>query len=173
MRRVVLTGAECSGKTSLARALSGYYGEPWSPEFVRDYVDNLDRELATEDLEPIAKGQLALEDSALDRANRFILHDTNLLSSIIYANYYFGQQIAWLNDAFLARDYALYLLCSPEGIDWQAEPGQRDSPGARAKLYAIFKESLQRLKLPYVSLEGSQDARFGQAILEIDKCTRS
>lgn len=169
MIRIVLTGAECTGKTSLASALSGYYGEPWTMEYVRQYVDEVGRGLMPEDVEPIARGQLALEDSALGRAERFILHDTNLLSTILYSNHYFGIQMNWLNDEFLRRDYALYLLCSPEGIEWTPEPGQRDSPEARTVLYKKFKESLQRLQLPYVSLRGTRDARFGQAVYEIDR----
>jgi nicotinamide riboside kinase len=169
MIRVVLTGAECTGKSTLAAALSGYYGEPWTPEYVRQYVDELDRELCSEDIEAIANGQLAQEDQALGLAKRLILHDTNLLSNILYANHYFGKQLNWLNDTFLSRDYTLYLLCSPDGIDWEADPGQRDSPEAREVLYQKFKESLQRLQLPHITLEGSQEARFGEAVLAIDR----
>lgn len=173
MIRVVLTGAECTGKTSLAAALSGYYGEPWTAEYVRQYVQNLDRELTREDLDPIAEGQLAAEDHALELANRLILHDTNLLSSILYANHYFGEQLDWANECFLSRDYALYLLCSPEGIEWQADPGQRESAAARAELQEIFKDSLRRLDLPYVELTGNQETRFGEAVLAIDKVLKN
>ncbi|MFU8848236.1 MAG: AAA family ATPase [Opitutales bacterium] len=169
MIRIALTGAECTGKTTLAKALSGYYGEPWTPEFVRQYVESLDRELAHEDLDPIARGQLATEDRALKQAKRLILHDTNLLSTILYANHYFGAQLEWVNEQFLSRDYALYLLCAPEGIEWQADPGQRESPAARNELHGAFKESLQKLDLPYLELTGSQEARFGQAVLAIDR----
>lgn len=168
MKRIVLTGAECTGKSTLAQALSGYYGEPWTTEFVREYVNPLDRELTREDLEPIAKGQIATEDANLSKAKRFVLHDTNLLSSIIYANHYFGEVIDWVNEAFLARDYTLYLLCTPHGIDWQDDPGQRDSPAARTELQAKFKESLDALQLPYVELSGDATERFGEAIQAID-----
>jgi len=169
MKRIVLTGAECTGKTSLAAALSAYYGEPWTAEFVRQYVDTLDRELTREDLEPIARGQLALEDHGMEEADRLILHDTNLLSSILYANHYFGEQLDWVNEQFLSRDYALYLLCSPEGIDWRADPGQRESAAARAELHTKFKESLDRLELPYIELTGDKEARFGEAAVMIDR----
>lgn len=169
MIRIVLTGAECTGKTSLAKALSGYYGEPWTGEFVRQYVDTLDRELRREDLDPIARGQLETEDRALDQAEQLILHDTNLLSSILYANHYFGEQLEWANEHFLSRDYALYLLCSPDGIEWQPDPGQRESPTVRAELHKKFQESLGRLRLPHVELTGSQEERFGEAVLAIDK----
>lgn len=169
MIRIVLTGAECTGKTTLAAALSGYYGEPWTAEFVRQYVDGLNRELHPDDVEPIARGQLALEDGELHRAKRLILHDTNLLSTILYANHYYGTQLDWLNECFLRRHYTLYLLCAPEGIPWQPDPGQRDGPAVRATLHETFKESLQRLNLPFCELKGTADLRFGQAILEIDR----
>lgn len=169
MKRIVLTGAECTGKSTLAQALSGYYGEPWTGEFVRGYVQQLDRELTAEDLEPIFRGQLAIEDASQQKASRLILHDTNLLSSIIYANHYFETTCDWVNDAFLERDYALYLLCSPEGIRWKADPGQRDSPSARTDLHSKFKESLDKLQLPYIELSGDETIRFGEAIKAIDE----
>ncbi|MDQ8194472.1 ATP-binding protein [Coraliomargarita sp. SDUM461004] len=168
MKRIVLTGAECTGKSTLTQALSGYYGEPWTPEYVREYVNQITRELSSEDLELIAKGQLASEDANLGAAKQFILHDTNLLSSIIYANHYFGTVIDWVNEAFLQRDYTLYLLCTPQDIEWQNDPGQRDSPAAREQLQAKFKETLDQLKLPYQELKGDSTARFSEAIQVID-----
>jgi NadR type nicotinamide-nucleotide adenylyltransferase len=167
MKRIVLIGAESTGKSTLAQALSGYYGEPWTAEYVRYYVDRIGRELNESDLEPIAIGQLAQEDCYLKMACRLILHDTNILSSIIYANYYFGRSIEWVNDDFLNRSYDLYLLCLPD-IPWVPDPGQRESPQARAKLHQHFKDGLDQLQLPYITLSGSQTARFGEAIQAID-----
>lgn len=167
MKRIVLTGAESTGKSTLASALSGYYGEPWTHEFVRQYVDDLDRELCVEDLEAIAKGQFTLEDHALPQAKRFILHDTNILSSIIYANYYFETVLDWVNDAFLARDYSLYLLCMPD-IPWVADEGQREGPEVRDRLHQLFKSALDELGLRYVEISGNETERFGAAIQAID-----
>ncbi len=167
MKRIVLTGAESTGKSTLARALSDHYGEPSTQEYVRDYVDALDRELNATDLEPIARGQIEQEDHALSEAKRLILHDTNLLSSIIYADYYFETVIDWVNEVFFARDYSLYLLCMPD-IPWQADEGQRESPEARDTLHQIFKETLDRLKLPYVEIRGNGPQRFNEAIKAID-----
>lgn len=168
MKRIVLTGAECTGKSTLASALSGYYGEPWTPEYVRGYVNEINRELTASDLGPIAKGQIQTEDTYLSEAKRLILHDTNLLSSIIYANHYYGATLEWVNERFLERDYTLYLLCSPQGIDWEADPGQRDSPEARTRLQSKFKDSLDKLQLPYLELTGDTTLRFGEAIKAID-----
>ena len=168
MKRIVLTGAECTGKSTLAKALSDYYGEPWTTEFVRSYVDQLDRELIQADLEEIFYGQIAAEDAGWAKSKRFVIHDTNLLSSIIYANNYFETTSDWVKEAFLKRDYTLYLLCSPDGIDWEDDFGQRDSPSAREKLHSMFKESLEKLKLPYLQLNGDEPLRLKKAIKAIN-----
>ncbi|MEM1223024.1 MAG: ATP-binding protein [Verrucomicrobiota bacterium] len=168
MKRIVITGAECTGKSTLAQALSGYYGEPWTAEFVRNYVDQTDHELKMEDLEPIARGQLALEDESLSKANRFVIHDTNLLSSIIYANHYFNTVIDWVNDEFVSREYNLYLFCQPD-IPWKADSKQRESAESRAQLHNIFKASIERLKLPCVEIAGDKLKRFGLAVSAIDE----
>jgi nicotinamide riboside kinase len=167
--RIVVTGAECTGKTTLTRALSGYFGEPWSAEFVRGYVADLDRPLCEDDLEPIARGQLQLEDSSADKAKRLVLHDTNLLSSILYANAYFHKTLDWVNEAFLGRDYALYLLCLDEGIPWEKDGPQRDSPAARERLQETFKTSLEDMGLPFITLGGAPELRFGLAVKAVEE----
>lgn len=167
-KRIVITGAECTGKSTLAQALSGYYGEPWTPEYVRGYVDQIQRDLTADDLPEIFAGQLATEDASLAKAERFVIHDTNLLSSVLYANHYFGHTDELNNERFLARNYTFYLLCSPEGIEWQPDPGQRDSPAARDALHANFKESLNRLQLPYLELTGDATVRVSEAIRAVD-----
>ena len=169
--RIVITGAECTGKTTLARALSGYFGEPWTGEFVRDYAAQLDRPLAEADLEPIGRGQLEREDLGAARARRFVFHDTNLLSSILYAKHYFDTEIEWLNDAFLARDYALYLLCLPD-FPWAPDPGQREGADTRAKLQGKFRQSLERLELPFVEIGGSPEKRLNTAARTLEERTR-
>ncbi|NBB80103.1 MAG: AAA family ATPase [Verrucomicrobia bacterium] len=168
MKRIVITGAECTGKSTLAQALSGYYGEPWTPEFVRAYVEQVQREIEAVDLPEIFAGQLALEDAALENADRCIFHDTNLLSSILYANHYFGHRKDTEQTRFLERDYALYLLCSPRGIEWAADPGQRDSPQARDTLQGKFKAVLDQLALPYIELHGDLSARMSTAVRAVD-----
>ena len=168
MIRVVLTGAECTGKTTLAKALSSYYSEPWTDEYARTYAEAIQRPLTGEDVEPIARGQLAHEDSILDEARQFTLHDTNLLSTIIYAKHYYALDLEWLNNTFLRRDYALYLFTAPNGIEWEADTGQRESAEGRETLHQKFRRNLFRLQLPTMELRGSQEERFNEAIQAID-----
>jgi nicotinamide riboside kinase len=60
---VCLIGPECTGKTTLAERLSVLFGAPWVPEFAREYALLVARPLTVDDVEPIARGQMALEDA--------------------------------------------------------------------------------------------------------------
>ncbi|MEN8661217.1 MAG: ATP-binding protein [Lentimonas sp.] len=168
MKRIVLTGAESTGKSTLATALSRYYGEPWTTEYVRRYVDEVQRELTIDDLEPIALGQLNIEDASVDNVKRLVLHDTNIFSSILYAKHYFNTTLDWVNERFLERDYSLYLLCMPD-IPWVADEGQREGPKVRMQLHELFKEGLDKLQLPYVEISGHETERLAMAVSAIDR----
>ena len=82
MLRVVITGAESTGKSTLTKQLADYFKAPFTDEFVRTYATNLNRPILADDLEPIFKGQLNLEQSACSKEPELIFHDTNLLSRI-------------------------------------------------------------------------------------------
>lgn len=159
--RVVLIGAESTGKSTLADALADATGLPRTTEFVRTYAERLHRPLTEADLEPIARGQLAEEDRHGDVPT--VLHDTNLLSTLIYARHYFDVEQRWLEDTFAARDYAVYLFCQPD-IPWVADPGQREGPQERARLHAIFGAELERRRLPVVPIEGDPATRLRTAL---------
>lgn len=167
IHRIVITGAESTGKTTLARVLAAHYDEPCSHEFVREYVNNINRPLQKEDLQTIANGQFMEEDSKLEQARKLIIHDTNILSSIIYSEHYFQTQIEWVNERFDSYSYSLYLLCLPD-IPWQADPGQREGPQDRQKLHDIFKAQLTARKLPHIEIGGLLLERKMQAIKSID-----
>lgn len=167
MKRIVLTGAESTGKSTLAKALAKQYGAPVSHEFVRSYVDQLDRELNIDDLQTIASGQLACEQEAVSQASTIVFHDTNILSSIIYAAHYFDQSIATADQALDAAPYTHYLLCETD-IPWEADDGQRESPETRDHLQDIFRTQLKQRMLPYTTISGTLDERIRQATQVID-----
>lgn len=168
MKRIVITGAECTGKSTLAQALSLHYREPKTDEYVRSYVNQIGRQLIHDDLDQIVCGQLSCEDSALGKAKRMVFHDTNLLSSIIYAEHYFKAKTSLADGAFHSREYSLYLLCLPDGIDWKKDSGQRDSPLARLCLHKKFKENLDLMMLPYVEISGDKTTRLSTSIKAIN-----
>ncbi|MEM9160350.1 MAG: ATP-binding protein [Verrucomicrobiota bacterium] len=159
MSRVVFIGAECTGKSSLTAEIAARFDEPFSREYVRDYAERLDREIREEDLEPIARGQLSHEDEALKKASVFVFHDTNILSSILYARHYFGKRYAWVDRFFEERVYDHYFICQPD-IPWVEDPGQRVSSEERDELHLRFKQILEDYGIPAVPVEGTLAERI-------------
>jgi NadR type nicotinamide-nucleotide adenylyltransferase len=168
MKRIVITGAESTGKTTLTRELANYFTAPYSNEYVRKYASEINREITTKDIEPIARGQLAIEECAEAQSqNGWVLHDTNLLSTQIYSAHYFNSEIGWLKDVLKSRTYAHYLLCMPD-IPWVEDLGQRESPEARDTLHEKFLATLRIKNLPFTCISGDRDARLIKAIQTIE-----
>ena len=86
--KIVLFGPESTGKTTLAKQLSAYFNTEWVPEYMRTYLqekwDKNAEKISKEDLLPIAKGQIALENKRSKNADNFLFCDTNLLELQVY-----------------------------------------------------------------------------------------
>ncbi len=168
MRRVVLTGSECTGKTVLAEELARRFGCPWVPEHSRDYADLKGAPLGPEDVEPIARGHLASEDQARRLAGALLLLDTDLLSTLVYARHYYGACPAWVEQAARERRADLYLLMHPD-IPWQPD-GVRDRGDRREEMHTLFEAALLDLGCPVVDVRGDWDERHAaaeQAVAEL------
>jgi len=149
MLKSIITGPECSGKTTLCKALSKHFNIPFAKEFARSYIDNLDRSYIVSDLLPIAKGQLKSEIGSQ-------LLDTDLITIKIWSEYKYGSCDEWILTQIEKQksEKRFYLLCKPD-IPWQADK-QRESPNDREKLFEIYKKELESLGQNYFIVEGEQ-----------------
>lgn len=165
MMHVVLTGSESVGKTTLAGQLGAHFGALVVPEFVREYAETKGEPLDFRDHGPIAKGQMALEDrftaQAAARDDALLIHDTDLLSTIVYCHHYFGRCPAFIEEAAVARRPTQYLLLDID-VPWISD-GMRDRGDQRNALQQLFVDTLQRLEAPYTVVSGVWSARFQQA----------
>ena len=166
-RRVVVTGSESTGKTTLAKALADHYRVPWVPEFAREYAAARGGQVSAADLEPIARGQLGLEARFREAAgsSRLIL-DTDLLSTWIYALHYYGSPLGWIDEQLRTAPTDLYLLCETD-LPWVADP-VRDPVQQREAIQALFLGELVRRGLPFERVRGSGSQRLAAAIRAID-----
>ena len=175
MKRVVLIGSECTGKTTLARQLAEYYDVEWVPEFVREYAARKPGALVFDDHAPIAHGQIALEDEyrtrALEANAPLLLQDTDLLSTAIYCAHYYGKCPVWITDAAKGRRPDLYLLLDID-IPWTADP-VRDRGHMRKEMQALFREGVEQSGVPFIRVSGDRDARFEKARAAIDDLLNS
>jgi NadR type nicotinamide-nucleotide adenylyltransferase len=164
---VVVTGSECTGKTTLAAELAAHFASPWSGEFARAYVDRVARSLDDRDVEPIARGQAGGEDAASAGAAGLLIKDTDLLSTVVYSRYYYGACPAWIETSSVERRGDLYLLLHPD-VPWVADGLQRDRPGEREHLHGLFREALDRAGARVVDITGSWDERRVRAFAAVE-----
>jgi HTH-type transcriptional regulator, transcriptional repressor of NAD biosynthesis genes len=161
VRRHILLGGPSTGKTTLAAALSERLGEPWCPEYGREYwfERQVDHRLTMEDLETIAREQAALERRTAFAAKRLLLADTCPLTTLAYARYYYGRVSPALErtvDDYLRLPRS-YWLCGDD-IPFEDTP-DRSGPPSRAALQALNAEELDARGLSYRILRGPLERR--------------
>lgn len=167
-RRVVVTGSESTGKTTLTEELAEYFDCPCSPEGARLYVEQHNRPLTVNDVDPIASLQAELEDAAIRKAHGLVIHDTDLVSTLVYARHYYGTSPEWIVRAASERAADLYLLCDID-LPWVSDGFQRDSGSAeqRREIHEKFVEAMTRARLHWTLIQGSGDKRLEQAVRTI------
>lgn len=166
-RDVVLIGPESSGKTTLAAALAAHFATSWVPEAARRFVETDPTPLSAATVDPIARLSMALDDAARASAPALLVHDTDLVSTVVYARHYYGSCPAWIMEEARRRRADLYLLCLPD-LPWEAD-GIRDRPGARHELFAAFREALEALDAAYTIIGGTGVARETAAIAAVTR----
>ena len=149
MLKIIVTGPESSGKTTLCKALSKHFNLPFSKEFAREYLDLLNRDYNQNDLLKIAKGQLKSEQNTQ-------LLDTDLITIKIWSKYKYGNCEKWILDEIEKQksENRFYLLCKSD-IPWQAD-AQRENPHEREELFKIYKKELENLGHNYFIVEGEE-----------------
>ncbi len=167
LARVVLTGSESVGKTTLAVQLASHFGVLCVPEFVREYAATLDRPLDFRDHGPIAVGQTAREDEIIARASRLLIQDTDLLSTVVYCHHYFGRCPAFIEEAAILRRPALYLLLDID-VPWVADD-VRDRGDRREEVQQLFESTLHRFGATFTRIHGDWSTRFTRATEAIDQ----
>ena len=158
MIKIIVTGPESSGKTTLCKALSKYFNLPFSKEYAREYLDALSRNYNQDDLLKMAKGQLQAE-------NRMQLLDTDLITFKIWSEYKYGSCDKWILNQIKKQESKkrFYLLCKPD-IPWEKD-SQRENPNDRENLFKVYKKEIGSLGREYFIVEGEN--RTENSISEI------
>ncbi len=164
MLKIIITGSESSGKTTLCKALSKHFKIPYTEEYAREYLNNLGREYKKEDLKEIAKKQLENEQT-INKKNQLSLYDTDLITIKVWSEYKYGNCDKWILDQIEKQksENRYYLLCRPD-IPWEADP-LRESPIDRDTLFGIHKREIKELEHEYLIIEGEN--RFKNSISKI------
>jgi HTH-type transcriptional regulator, transcriptional repressor of NAD biosynthesis genes len=175
-RRVVLVGAESTGKSTLARDLADHLGEVWVPEHGRTYCDGhlhlRDQAWTSAEFRHIARVQTEMIDTLARRSQTgLVLADTDALVTAVWHQRYRGHDDPELEALATARVPALYLLCAPD-LPW-VQDGTRESRAHRLAMHDELVRRTLRSGAEVVEIAGHGRARLDAAltaIAEIPAC---
>ena len=164
MRQAGLLGAECTGKTSVAAALTAELGAFHVPEALRAFVETRGRVPAVEDQAGILSEQRAgVQMAHLDHPDSLIICDPLALMTAIYSIAYFDDSSLLADAIEDARTYDLIWWCRPD-LPWTPDGNQRDGEERRSQVDALIGHIVTESGLTVVELNGSIDTRIREAI---------
>lgn len=166
--KIVLTGPESVGKTTLSKQLAEHFKTTWVPEYAREYCQVHGNENLTDrDFSHIAGGQLLIEDEMAEQANGLLICDTDLITTEVWAHYFLEKCPKWIQEVNGSRPYDLFLLLSPD-IPWVGDE-LRHFEQSRHEFFNKLKNLLEERNMPYEIIAGSFEQRFEQAVRHIEE----
>ncbi len=179
VKKIVILGPESTGKSTLCNQLAAHYDTSWCREYAREYLLEHGTDYNYDDLLTIAKGQIKLEDIAIEnvrsmkeedsKASSFLFIDTNMYVMKVWCEFVFNDCHEWIIDQIIKRKYDVYLLCNTD-LPWVKDE-LREYPDleTREKLYNIYKDSMINQDVPWVDITGNYEERFEKARKAVDK----
>ena len=168
IRRIIITGAESTGKSTLAKQLADYYQTVYMPEYARTYIESLNRKYTYEDVEHIAEMQIKAEQAFLLKANNILFIDTGLIVTKIWFQEVFHKYPEWLDEAILETLPDFYLICNID-LPWKKDPVRENGTRERREyLMNRYIEEIKKYRVDYAIVSGTGNLRVQNAIKLID-----
>ena len=169
--KVAIIGPESTGKSTLCELLAQHYNTQWCPEFAREFLLTHGTDYTYDDLQYIAKGQLAMEDEYINttKGSPLLFIDTEMYVIKVWCEFVFGKCHRWVLDQIIERKYDLYLLCNTD-LPWVKDE-LREYPDlkTRDRLYYIYKDIMINQSTPWVDISGDHDERLQKAIKAVNQ----
>lgn len=121
-RRVLITGTESCGKTTLTKYLGKIYNTAWTEKeygryYSAEHLGGNEDLFTSDDFTNIAWEQRKLDNQALKRANRIVFLDTDAVVTQYYHHAYLGDYSEHLFQSYKPNKYDVVLLMKPD-VKW-------------------------------------------------------
>ena len=163
-RFIAITGPECSGKTTLSKALADELMIPWVPEYAREFLEGLNREYFQTDLDKIAAEQERIwKEVAATKDHAWIIKDSDQTVMRVWSEVKYGESSPQLLKLWEREENALHVLCRPD-MEWQYDE-LRENPFDREELFELYHMTLKASGRRFIVVEGKVEKRV-QSVLE-------
>jgi NadR type nicotinamide-nucleotide adenylyltransferase len=164
LKKIVVIGPESTGKSTLSKALAKQLNTVWVPEYARTYLEQLEHEYQYEDLLTIAKGQIATEDELAQKADKYLICDTDLYVIKVWSEHKYGKTDAFILETIAQREYDAYILCDID-MPWDEDPlREHPEPQMRRYFYYMYLDIIVESGKPFIIVRGSEKERLAQAL---------
>jgi len=164
--KIVVTGAESTGKTTLAKSLAQYFNCPLRIEYSRVYLETMNGAYEQSDILHIARQQFQLEQKIIKIKPSLLICDTDNLVLKIWSEFKYGICDPWINGKIETTEVDLYILPHYD-IPYEPDP-LREHPDQRHILFQLYHDMLIQHKLTHFVVEGDPDARLNQSLDRIN-----
>jgi NadR type nicotinamide-nucleotide adenylyltransferase len=165
--RIVLTGPECTGKSTLAVQLAQHFNTLCIPEYAREYIGSLSRPYNYDDVVHIAGTQVKQLKEYSKGAGRILFLDTFLIITKVWFDLVFKRRPYWIDKELSEHTVDFYLLCDTD-IPWVADPVRENGGERREYLLELYKKELADFGCEFGIVQGSGDERLKNAIALVD-----
>jgi len=161
--KVVITGAESTGKSTLAIQLAEYFNTNYLPEYAREYIERLNRPYNYNDVEKIAIKQIELEQKFLKKANKILFVDTSLFITKNWFEIVYNQKPEWFEKKLVENIADFYLLCNND-LEWIPDNVRENGGEKRNFLFEKYKTDLEKYNANFEIVKSSGKVRFLNAV---------
>jgi HTH-type transcriptional repressor of NAD biosynthesis genes len=171
--RIVVVGAESTGTTTLAKALSEHYKTVCVPEYGRTYTEQKyargKEGWHSGEFHHIAKTQNELEDMYAKNANRLLICDTDSFATMLWCKRYCFKLPYTLVDFVKETNHNKYYIVTKDDIPFvQDEKGTRDGEHIRHDMHKQFIRMLECNNKRFIVVDGDMENRLRQSIKFIE-----
>ena len=163
--KIVITGPECSGKTTLFHTLAAELAIPAVPELTVPYLRLRNGQYNVNDLEQLCVLQNQVRQTLAAIGHNIILFDTSYLVLKVWSWYRYRMVPQGIEYAFAKVDKTHYLLCQP--LQTYQPDLLRENPHDRWALYHLYLKDLWSQGKSYSILRGTQEERLSTAMASI------
>ncbi len=167
IKRIIITGPESTGKSTLAEALAAHYQTTWIAEYARTYIEKLNRPYTYADIVFIAEYQVEQLNKIYRQAREFVFFDTGLILTKVWFEVVFNKKPKWIDQEIIRNKPDLYLLCNTD-IEWVADNVRENGGEKRNRLFEIYKNEIENFGFRYKIISGKNKMRLKNAINFLD-----